>query len=182
MIYGYMRPLYNDNNCENQYKALHTICEKIYREEHGSPKKRVQLEALLMELEPGDMIVVERMFAIADTSRHLMELLKVCEKDKVIMYFLNEDIKSNEPLNFYFEGMLEHMLQFQSDMVKQSTLLGLEKAKQQGKRIGRPKKSDDNIKKAISMYHEGYKLVEIKNETGISKSTLYRYLESAEFQ
>lgn len=28
------------------------------------------------------------------------------------------------------------------------------------------------------MYHEGYKLHDIKIETGISKSTLYRYLES----
>lgn len=182
MIYGYMRPLYNDNNCEKQYKALGAICEKIYREEHGSPKKRVQLEALLMELNPGDIIVVERMIVLADTSRHLMDFLKVCEKDEVIMYFLNEGIKSNETLDFHLIDMMEHMLQFQSDMIKQSTLLGMEKAKQQGKTIGRPKKSDDNVRKAISMYHEGYKLVEIKNETGISKSTLYRYLESAEFE
>ena len=63
-------------------------------------------------------------------------------------------------------------------MIKQSTTNGIDEAKRQGKLIGRPKKSDDNIKKAISMYHAGCKLYEIKNETGISKSTLYRYLES----
>ncbi|MDK0291585.1 helix-turn-helix domain-containing protein [Salmonella enterica] len=57
---------------------------------------------------------------------------------------------------------------------------GMDQASKQGKSIGRPKKTDDNIKKAISMYHKGFKLMEIKNETGISKSTLYRYLESAE--
>lgn len=65
-------------------------------------------------------------------------------------------------------------------MIKQSTITGMDEAKKQGKSIGRPKKSDDNIKKAISMYHEGYKLHDIKIETGISKSTLYRYLESTE--
>jgi len=63
-------------------------------------------------------------------------------------------------------------------MVKQSTTLGMAKAK--GKSIGRPKKSDENIKKAIEMYQSGNTLLDIKNETGISKSTLYRYLESIE--
>jgi len=64
-------------------------------------------------------------------------------------------------------------------MVKQSTTLGMAKAK--GKSIGRPKKSEENIKKAIEMYQSGNNtLLDIKNETGISKSTLYRYLESIE--
>ncbi|PIJ98138.1 recombinase family protein [Lysinibacillus sphaericus] len=182
MIYGYMRPLYNDSKCEKQYKVLNELCDKIYTEEHGSAKKRVQLDALFMELQPEDVVIVERLIVLADTSRHLMDLLKVCEVDQVIMHFLHENIKSNEVLSFYLKDIMMHMLQFQTDMIKQSTVLGMEEAKKQGKSVGRPKKLDDNIKKAISMYHEGYKLLEIKNETGISKSTLYRYLESTDIE
>lgn len=178
MIYGYMRPLYNDQTIENQLNVLKNSCDKIYQEEHGSPKKRVQLEALLMEIQPGDTIIVERVIALADTSRHLIELLQVCEKDGVIIRFYSEEIKSNELININLAAMMNHIVQFQSDMVKQSTTIGMEQAKKQGKIVGRPKKSDDNIKKAISMYHAGLKLHDIKNETGISKSTLYRYLES----
>lgn len=180
MIYGYIRPLYNDKNCEIQLKQLQN-CGEIYQEEHGYPKKRVELEQMLMGLQKGDVIVVERMFAIADTTRHLMELLKLCEKDGVTIQFLKEGIRSKETLSLEFTDILEHLIAFQSDIVKQSTIIGLANAKEQGKSIGRPKKSDDNIKKAISMYHSGkYTLLEIKNETGISKSTLYRYLESVE--
>lgn len=180
MIYGYTRPLYNDENCENQLKQLQN-CEEIYQEVHGLPKKRVELERLLMEIQKGDIIVVERMFAIADTTRHLMELLKLCEKDGVTLQFINEGIHSKETISLQLSEIMEHILAFQSDIVKQSTINGLANAKENGKSIGRPKKSDENIKRAISMYHSGnYTLLEIKDETGISKSTLYRYLESVE--
>lgn len=135
-----------------------------------------------MDLQPGDTIIVERMIAIADTSRHLLELLKVCEKDKVKIHFLHEGFKSDEVMDIYLRDVMVHILQFQTDIAKHSTIIGMDQASKQGKSIGRPKKTDDNIKKAISMYHEGFKLMEIKNETGISKSTLYRYLESTEFK
>ncbi|WP_313892458.1 recombinase family protein [Psychrobacillus sp.] len=181
MIYGYIRPLYDDDKCDNQLNIIPFQCETIYRELHGSPKKRTQLEEMLMALQADDIIVVERLFALADTTRHLVELLKLCEKDGVTIHFLKEGIQSSEILAFSLQDMMMHILQFQSDIVKQSTTLGLVQAKEQGKSIGRPKKSDNNIKKAISMYHSGnFTLLDIKNETGISKSTLYRYLEAAQ--
>nr|WP_318263781.1 helix-turn-helix domain-containing protein [Peribacillus simplex] len=44
---------------------------------------------------------------------------------------------------------------------------------------GHPRKHDENVQKAIDMYQsKKYTLSDIKNETGISKSTLYRYLEN----
>lgn len=180
MIYGYTRPLYNDAKSEKQLIILKKKCDLIYREEHGSPKKRTQLEALLMELQPGDSIIVEKMVVLADSFHNLIELLKVCEKDNVEIHFLNEGIPSDELLNIYLQEVIVHVLQFQSDLIKQSTTIGMDQARKSGKSIGRPKKSDKNIKKAISMYNDGCKLIDIKNKTGISKSTLYRYLESPE--
>lgn len=182
MIYGYIRPLYDDEICENQLNVT-LQCDTIYRELHGSPKKRIQLEEMLMALQDGDTIVVDRMFVLADTTRHLMDMLKLCEKDGVTIHFLKENMYSNQLLSFSLQEILMHMMQFQSDIVKQSTTIGLAEAKEQGKSLGRPKKSDDNIKKALSMYYSGnFTMLDIKNQTGISKSTLYRYLESTENQ
>ncbi|MEC2983796.1 helix-turn-helix domain-containing protein, partial [Bacillus cereus] len=51
--------------------------------------------------------------------------------------------------------------------------------KQKGITPGRPRKPDEIVKRAIVMYQSGdYRLAQIKDETGISKSTLYRYLEN----
>ena len=181
MIYGYVRPLYNDKQCLNQLNLLKSTCEKIFQEEHGTPKKRTALGSLLMQIKAGDVIIVQRMFALADTTSHLFELLKLCERDQVTIQFLNEGIVTNDQLPFHFTELVKEFLNFQSDIIKQSTILGIADAKAQGKSIGRPKKSDENVKKAISMYYSGdYTLLDIKNETGISKSTLYRYLEAVE--
>src|SRR5690625_3710968 len=125
MIYGYVRPLYNDVKIEKQLSVLNEKCDVIYREEHGSPKKRVQLEALLMELQPGDLIIVEKMAALADTFHHLIEVLKICEKDKVTIHFLNEDIQSDQLLDIHLQDIMLHVLQFQSDLIKQSTTIGM---------------------------------------------------------
>lgn len=178
MIYGYVRPLYNDENSKDQLHLLNKKCDQIFQEEHGTPKKRTQLEALLMELKPGDCIVVDRMVALADSFHHLIELLKICKKDNVTIHFLNEKIKSDELLTIYLQEIMIHVLQFQSELIKQSTTIGMQQARESGKTVGRPKKSDENVNKAITMYNQGYKLIEIKNKTGISKSTLYRYLEA----
>lgn len=180
MIFGYVRPLYDDPKAEKQIQRLQDKCDVMIEEEHGLPKKRIQLEEMLIRLEPGDSIIVEKMAVLADTFHQLMDLLKLCEKDKVTIHFLQEEIRSDTLLYIHLKDMIAHILQFQSDLVKNSTSIGMKKAKKQGKRIGRPKKPDENIKKAISMYHDGYTLYEIKDETGISKSTLYRYLEDLE--
>ncbi len=141
-------------------------------------KKELNLKNCFMNLKKNDTILVERMFVLADTTRHLLELLKICERDRVNIQFINEDLNSNEVMTLTLQEMIEKVIDFQSDIVKQSTIMGIANAKEQGKPIGRPKKSDDKINQAISMYHSGnYTLIDIKNETGISKSTLYRYLE-----
>ena len=178
MIYGYQRPLYNDEDMKLQTNALNG-CDKIFSEQHGRAKKRAVLEDLLMTMRQGDTIRVLRFFSIADTTRHLEELLKICRRDEVTIHFIEENITSAQILEKSLEQFLQFFLIFQSDIVKQSTTLGMAEALAKGKTVGRPKKSDDNVKKAIDMYQSReYTLLDIKNETGISKSTLYRYLES----
>ncbi|BFH68639.1 hypothetical protein J27TS7_25470 [Paenibacillus dendritiformis] len=74
---------------------------------------------------------------------------------------------------------MRHLLDFQSDVISQKTKQGLYEAKEKGHSAGRPRKPDENVKRAILMYQsKSYTLSEIKEATGISKSTLYRYLEN----
>lgn len=182
MIYGYKRPLYNDEDCIEQTKKLNDFqVSYVLKEKHGSPKKREALEELLMTMQKGDVIVVEKFIVLADTLHHLMDLLKIVKKDGVSIRFIDEELSSDQVLEESLSTILSYFIRFHSDIIKQSTKLGLETAKSQGKSLGRPKKSDEDIKKAIEMYHSNhYTLLDIKNETGISKSTLYRYLENTE--
>lgn len=178
MIYGYKRPLYKDEQCKNQLETNTIFLDKIFEESHGLSRKRLQLEELFMCLQQGDKIFVQSFFALADSNQHLMEILKYCEKNGVIIYFIKEEIYSDDLLSCTLQELFHHIVEFQTDIARHTRLIGMTRAKENGKTIGRPRKTDEDIKKAISLYRSGNStLVDIKAKTGISKSTLYRYID-----
>src|SRR5690625_2939801 len=179
MLIGYMRPDQVDLDCEYQLGMLQEKnCTKIIAEAHASAKRRVQLEGLIKSLNQGDKIIVEKLYTIADSTRHLVEVLEAIEGKGAYLQTIQEGIDTSSTAGYSFSYIVQHLATFQSDVISEKTKKGLSKAKQKGVTAGRPRKPDENVQRAIGMYEsKKYSLAEIKNETGISKSTLYRYLE-----
>lgn len=179
MIISYMRPFHEDPDCARQAKAVQALTpERQVIEEHASSKRREALEQLIAALTPGDVVVVSQLYVLADSTRHLIELLEQIEQKQAYLVTLREEIDTRQPLTHSFRELVEHLVALQSDVVSMATRQGLTKAKADGKQSGRPRKADANVKRAIEMYQsKQYNLAEIREETGISKSTLYRYLE-----
>ena len=179
MLIGYSRPYEDDLNCENQQKKLTEInCEKMISEEHSSAKKRTQLDSMIKNLNKEDKVVVTKLFVLADSTRHLLELLEFMDAKGAYLQSLHEGIDTSNTSGYKFSDIVKHLVEFQSDVISERTKKGLSRAKQKGITTGRPRKPDENVQRAIIMYQsKKYSLAEIKNETGISKSTLYRYLE-----
>ncbi|MED3485206.1 recombinase family protein [Bacillus toyonensis] len=180
MLIGYMRPYQDDLKCEEQLKNLEKVmCTTIISEEHSSAKKRTQLKSMISNLNPGDKIVVTKLFTLADSTRHLVELIEKIDMKGAYFQSLTEGIDTSNQAGYQFSLILNHLVNFQSDVISEKTKKGLYEAKQKGITPGRPRKPDENVKRAIVMYQSGdYSLAQIKDETGISKSTLYRYLEN----
>ena len=151
----------------------------MVKEDHSSAKKRMKLNNLLGTLKHGDKIVVTKLFTFADSTRHLVELLDDIDTKGAYFQSLNEGIDTSDGAGYSFKDIVKHLVEFQSDVISEKTKQGLHEAKQKGVAPGRPRKPDENVKRAIIMYQsKNYSLAEIKDETGISKSTLYRYLEN----
>ncbi|MGR5966995.1 recombinase family protein [Bacillus cereus] len=180
MLIGYTRPYQDDLKCEEQLKNLEKVkCTTIISEEHSSAKKRTQLKSMISNLNPGDKIVVTKLFTLADSTRHLVELIEKIEMKHAYFQSLIEGIDTSDPAGYHFNEIVKHLVNFQSDVISEKTKKGLYEAKQKGFTPGRPRKPDENVKRAIIMYQSGnYSLAQIKEKTGISKSTLYRYLEN----
>lgn len=180
MLIGYARPIDGDLTCEQQ-KTLLTEqgCKEIFAESHADPKKRDELERMLSRLETGDRVIVRNLHALADSTRHLVELLEGFEQRGATFYAVSEKIDTAPDRTFSFQKIVQCLAEFQSDAISAKTKAGLLEAKEKGMHAGRPRKPDANVKKAIAMYRsKQYNLAEIKEQTGISKSTLYRYLEN----
>lgn len=180
MLIGYRRPYQDDLNGEIQFENLTKIhCDKIISEEHPSAKKRIQLENMIESLKQDDKIVVKKLYILADSTLHLVELLELIERKGAFFQSVSEGIDTSNTQGYPFSYIVKHLAEFQRDVISEKTKKGLYKAKQKGITTGRPRKPDENVRRAIVMYEsKKYSLAEIKTETGISKSTLYRYLEN----
>ncbi|WP_393965069.1 recombinase family protein [Exiguobacterium sp. S22-S28] len=179
MIIGYMRPFFEDPTCEKQTMVLETYeTDEVRTEEHGASKRRYVLDQLLEDVTPGDIVLVSHLYVLADSTRHLIEVLNTLDAKQAYLLSIRESIDTRQALKQSFRDIVQHLVALQSDVVSMATREGLSKAKELGKQTGRPRKPDENVKRAISMYQsKQYSLAEIREQTGISKSTLYRYLE-----
>lgn len=176
MKYGYKRPLINDEVSQFQLCDLPNV--ETYTEQHPYMKKRHELEALVMKLTKGDQLYVQNFVVLADSLTHFQDLLRVFERDQVTVTFIDENIKNTDILSMKLIESLELLTDLQTKIKRHQSTFGVREAQKQGKSIGRPKKSDDNLNRAFHMYaSKEYTLQQIKDETGISKSTLYRYLD-----
>ncbi|MDQ0195310.1 recombinase family protein [Paenibacillus wynnii] len=180
MLIGYMRPYQDDPNYKNQINQLSKVpCDTLIAEDHSSAKRRVKLEKMMTTLKPGDKIVITKLFAIADSTRHLVELLDILNSQHAYIHSISEGIDTSNSDGYSFSDIVKYLVDFQSDVTSENTKRGLSEAKEKGHIPGRPRKADENVKRAIIMYQsKEFSLAEIKEETGISKSTLYRYLEN----
>lgn len=180
MQIGYMRPYQDDLDCKEQIQVLQAVaCEKYVMEEHALAKRRTVLEAILQDLDVGDTLVVSKLFVLADSTRHLVEVLNDLESKKAYLLSVRDQIDTRTATGRTFHTNVHSLLGLQKDIVRENTIRGMYEAKQKGSKVGRPRKLDENVKKAIQMYEsKQYSLAQIKEQTGISKTTLYRYLEN----
>lgn len=178
--YGYIRSFADSEINNKQNDELNKIENiTIFREDFSNSKQRPQLENLLNTVRDGDQIYVYNLYALADSTRHLLEILQSLKKSNVSVHFSSNSLDTSESSTFPFLYILEELAQFQSEVISEKTKIGLLEAQKKGNIAGRPKKSMLSVNQAIEMYHsKKYSLEEIKAKTGISKSTLYRNLEN----
>ncbi len=175
-----MRPFSEEEINKLQHQELLNIEQiHLFQEESSSSKERVELNKLLTIIKSGDELYVYNLYVLANSTRNLLDLLHTLKNQNVLVHFLANQIDTSDSSSFSFLYILEELAQFQSEVISEKTKIGLFEAQKKGNNAGRPKKSMLSINKAIEMFHsKKFSLEEIKDETGISKSTLYRNLEN----
>lgn len=176
MKYGYSRPIVKDLDNQQQLKDLKL--DHIFIETHGLSRKRTELENLFMTVNKGDNLFVQNIEVLADSLQQLLDILRLAERDNITIHFIDEKRTNKTIEQFSLLQSADFFARLQSSFLSHSSTFTLQVAKEQGKAIGRPRKSDNNLTLAFDMYDsKTYTLFDIKEATGISKSTLYRYLD-----
>ena len=184
MLIGYARVSTDDQNLDLQRDALQAVgCERVFEDMvSGARADRTGLVTLMSMLRAGDTVVIWRLDRLGRSLKNLIELVERLESAKVGLRSLQENIdttSSGGKLVFHLFGALA---EFERNLIRERTQAGLVAARARGRMGGRPKRLDPaKLALALKLHRErNHTVEEICKMMGISKSTLYNYLDKAE--
>ena len=177
--YGYARVSTAEQVLDRQLDMLSKYgVDRIYSEKMtGTRRDRPELQRMLTDLDKGDTVVVESLSRLGRSTKNLIELMELFNYKGVNLVSLKENIDTTTPTGKLLFTLISAISQFERDCLAERTKEGLAAARARGRKGGRPKKSSSIIEKAIKLYNsKEYSIAEIKELTGVSRSTLYRYI------
>ena len=178
MKIGYARVSTTDQNLDLQIEALNVAgCERIYQEKiSGAKIDRPELQRLLDQLRPEDIVIVWRLDRLARSTQNLLELADRIRIAEASFCSLSEpwaDTSSHtgKMIMTVFSGIAE----FERDLIRERTGAGRVAAQKRGVRFGRPEKMNEEQKLlAKRLLQEDKSVTEIAKTFNVHKATIYR--------
>jgi len=145
----YCRTSKTDQNPENQKIELENYAKamgyeyKIFNEQESTRKSRPVKNQIFQEAlrKKWDLILVWKLDRWARSMQELINDLELLRQHNIQFRTLKENlILDNNPTNRLMVNILSAFAQFERDIIRERTMAGLERARQQGKKLGRPKK------------------------------------------
>jgi DNA invertase Pin-like site-specific DNA recombinase len=139
MIIGYARVSTDDQNLDAQTDALTAAgAERIFSDKiSGSMRKRPELDKLLEQLRPGDVIVVTKYDRLARSLRDLLDIVEAIKDQGAGFRSLAEDIDTTTPAGRLVFHVFASIAQFDRERISERTREGLQAAKARGRVGGR---------------------------------------------
>ncbi len=131
---------------------------------------------------PGDTLVVWRLDRLGRSLKHLIEVVTELGERDVAFHSITEAIDTSTAggrLIFHIMGALA---EFERQLISERTHAGLQAARARGRHGGRPAAlSADQVTVLRQLYDQReHTVAQIAKILGISRATVYRYLESTE--
>ncbi len=183
MKIGYARVSTIDQNLDLQVNALQAEgCGLIFQEKiTGASTDRPELQKMLAQLRPGDEVVVWKLDRLGRSLAHLIELVNLFSDRHVTFTSINDKIDTSTPGGKLIFHIFCSLAEFERAQIRERTVAGLAAAKAKGNVGGKPKGLSEEAKKTArvveSLHKEGYPIKQIGRELGISRTTVYKYLE-----
>jgi DNA invertase Pin-like site-specific DNA recombinase len=185
MLIGYARVSTNEQNLDLQRDALlraGVSSKDIYTDKvTGVKAERPGLTLALSHLRKGDTLVVWRLDRLGRSLRHLIETVTNLNEQGISFRSLTENIDTSTATGILVFQIFGALAEFERNLIKERTVAGLQAARARGRTGGRPKGNPDARKVALArkFYNDhALSIPEILKTLNISKSTLYRWVDS----
>lgn len=187
-LVGYMRVSTADQNTDGQRDALTAAGVKDDArhlfEDHGvsgAKASRPGFDKCLESLREGDTLVVAKLDRLGRSLGNLVHLFQELADRGVGVRVLDNPMLStdgNKAQAKLMLGIYGAFAEYERDLLRERTNIGLAAARARGRNGGRPKLLDSaKINRAKELHSAGVmKPQEVADAVGVSMATLYRYL------
>ena len=180
MKLGYARCSTLDQNLDWQIDALTKEgCDRIFQEKFtGTRKDRPELLRMMDMLREGDTVIICELTRLSRSVKDLFDLVEQVEKAGANIKSLKEPwLDTTTPQGRLLFTIFSGVSQFERELIRERTIEGLASARARGRMGGRPGKDKKIVEQALTLYDsKAYSVDEISKTTGISRATLYKYV------
>ena len=177
---GYARVSTEDQNVDLQRQALRAAgCECVFEDTAGGATERPALREALAQLRAGDTLVVWRLDRLGRSLKDLIVHAESLRTQGVGLRSLKEAIDTDSSAGQLVFHIFGALAEFERALIRERTRAGLDAARARGRVGGRRKRLDEDQRRhAVELYRSRQRTVrEICSLLGISRSTLYAYVE-----
>lgn len=176
MQYAYFLDIqkYEDRSNQKVFQIINDLElpeEQVYCDDN--PDDRTELQNLIEILQEDDLLIIRSVKDITgDITPLYQELFPLLESKGVELFSCEEPYLCGTE----YKNTLDNFILLLDYFYVKRKKSGYQKALEEG-RVGRPAKTE-SVEKAIKLYESNlYTIAQIESLTGVSKSTLYKYLK-----
>lgn len=178
MKFGYARVSKNEQSLDVQMQKLKEAgCEDIFQEKmSGANDDRPQLKALMGKLRKGDTLCVVRLDRLGRRMMKLIELINEFKEKGIELVSLENNIDTSNPIGMLLFNICAAFSEMERELIRERVKAGLDCAKRQGRKGGRPKALTDDKAQAIRALRQAGNLSvkKICETMNVSRSVFYR--------
>ena len=178
----YARVSTRDQNPDMQIHELHayvkargfSITHEFVDRESGTKESRPELDKLwqVVRARDVDVVLVWKFDRFSRSTKQLINALSEFEAIGVDFISKTDQIDTTSPAGRALFTMISAFAQFERDIISERVKSGIDRARAQGKRLGRPPRPDEQKQKIQKLRQQGLSYTQIATQTAIPRSTV----------
>ena len=180
----YARVSTDDQTTENQVLELRKASERMgWTVEEvftdtisGAKSKRPQLDLLMQSVirKEFDVVMIWDVSRLGRSLQHLVTLLSDFHAKSVDLYIHQQGIDTTTPSGKMIFQLCGVFAEFERSILQERVKAGLERARAQGKTLGRPKVPPIKVRKIKELREQGLSYRAIAKRTGVSHGKVHQ--------
>ena len=183
VTYSRVSTSHHDQNPGVQVEELRRYCgsrgwdvigELVDHGYSGGTAERPALKKLmaLARSRQVDLICVTKLDRLFRSLKHLVLTLEELDSLGVRFVSVHDGLDYTSAASRFFVQVLGSLGEFEKSLLVERTRMGLEHARRKGKKLGRPRKRDDQA--ILELRRRGYSYSQIEKALNVSRGAVYR--------